>query len=149
MIKLTHLGELTKYFDVPDTAMEFLSRANTYTECGRYEFSEDCFVNVITCDTKEDCTGLMEAHVMFVDVQYMLDGEEKILYTPKEGLVQAKDYDEKKDRSFYAFETADEVTYTTGEGIVLYPAEAHLPGCAIDRSKSIKKAVIKIRYKGE
>ena len=149
MIKLTTLAELTKYFDIPATAMDFLKTANAQTECGRYEFNEDCFVNVITCDTKEDCTGLMEAHVVFVDVQYMLDGEEKILYTPKAGLVQAKDYDEKKDRSFYAFESADEVTYTTGEGVVLYPAEAHLPGCAIDKSKSIKKAVIKVRYKGE
>lgn len=149
MIKLNQLSELTKYFTVPESAMEFLSRANTYTECGRYEFSEDCFVNVITCDTKEDCTGLMEAHVVFVDVQYMLDGEEKILYTPKEGLPLAKDYDEKKDRSFYSFETADEITYETGEGVVLYPAEAHLPGCAITTSKHIKKAVIKIRYTGE
>ena len=145
MIKLNKLAELTKYFDIPETAMEFLANANASTECGKYEFSTDCFINVLTCDTKEDCTGLMEAHVVFVDVQYMLDGEEKILYTPKEGLKLEKDYDEKKDRSFYSFENADEVTYATGEGVVLYPAEAHLPGRAVGEPMTIKKAVLKIK----
>ena len=146
MIKLNTLSDLTKYFDVPQAAMDFLASANADTECGKYVFSDDCFINVLTCDTKEDCTGLMEAHVVFVDVQYMLNGEEKILYTPKEGLKLEKEYDDKKDRSFFSFEAADEVTYATGEGVVLYPAEAHLPGCAINKTQTIKKAVVKIRY---
>ncbi len=148
MIKINSYKELPKYFDVPAEALDFLATANADTECGKYLFNEDCFINVITCDTKEDATGLMEAHVLFVDVQYLLDGEEKILYTPKEGLKLEKEYDDKKDRSFYSFDNADIVTYKTGEGVILYPAEAHLPGCAVDKSMTAKKAVIKIRYKG-
>ena len=148
MIKINNYNELSKYFDVPQEALDFLANANADTECGKYVFNDDCFINVLTCDTKENCTGLMEAHIVFVDVQYLIDGEEKILYTPVDGLNLEKEYDEKKDRSFYSFENADVVTYKTGEAVILYPADAHLPGCATDKSKTIKKAVVKIRYKG-
>ena len=148
MIKINNYNELSKYFDVPQEALDFLANATADTECGKYVFNDDCFINVLTCDTKEDCTGLMEAHIVFVDVQYLIDGEEKILYTPVDGLKLEKEYDEKKDRSFYSFENADVVTYKTGEAVILYPADAHLPGCAVDKSKTVKKAVVKIRYKG-
>lgn len=146
MIKITNYQELTKYFNVPKEALDFLAKASKDTECGKYVFSDDCFINVITVDTTEEATKMMEAHVKFVDVQYLLDGEEKIYYTDKAPLELGQEYDEKKDRSFYKWTNADEVSYQAGEGVVLYPNEAHLPGCAVVKSQTIKKAVIKIRY---
>ena len=145
MIKITSYQELTKYFNVPKEALDFLAKANKDTECGKYIFSDDCFINVITVETTEEATKMMEAHVQFVDVQFMLDGEEKIYYTDKAALELGQEYDEKKDRSFYKWTQADEITYKTGEGVVLYQNEAHLPGCAVEKSQTIKKAVIKIR----
>ena len=149
MIKITNYQELSKYFDVPQAALDFLASANKDTECGKYVFSDDCFINVITVETTEEATKMMEAHVKFVDVQFMLDGEEKIYYTDKAPLELGQEYDEKKDRSFYKWTSADEITYQTGEGVVLYQNEAHLPGCAVNGAKTIKKAVIKIRYENQ
>ena len=146
MVKITNYQQLTEYFNVPQEALDFLASANKDTECGKYVFSDDCFINVITVETTKDATKMMEAHVKFVDVQYLLDGEEKIYYTDKTPLELGQEYDEKKDRSFYKWTKADEVCYKAGEGVVLYPIEAHLPGCAVNQSKTIKKAVIKIRY---
>ena len=145
MIKITNYQQLKAYFDVPQAALDFLASANKDTECGKYVFSDDCFINVITVETTADATKMMEAHVQFVDVQFMLDGEEKIYYTDKSALELGQEYDEKKDRSFYKWTKADEVSYKTGEGVVLYQNEAHLPGCAVDKPQTIKKAVIKIR----
>ncbi len=149
MIKITSYQELPQYFNVPQAALDFLASANKDTACGKYVFSDDCFINVITVETTKDATKMMEAHVQFVDVQFMLDGEEKIYYTDKTPLKLGQEYDEKKDRSFYQWTSADEVTYKTGEGVVLYPIEAHLPGCAVNDAKTIKKAVIKIRYENK
>ena len=145
MIRITNYQQLKAYFDVPQAALDFLASANKDTECGKYVFSDDCFINVITVETTADATKMMEAHVQFVDVQFMLDGEEKIYYTDKSALELGQEYDEKKDRSFYKWTKADEVSYKTGEGVVLYQNEAHLPGCAVDKPQTIKKAVIKIR----
>lgn len=145
MVKITNYQQLKAYFDVPQEALDFLANANKDTQCGKYVFSDDCFINVITVETTAEATKMMEAHVQFVDVQFMLDGEEKIYYTDKTALELGQEYDEKKDRSFYKWTKADEVTYKTGEGVVLYQNEAHLPGCAVGAPMTIKKAVIKIR----
>ena len=85
MIKITNLNELSNYFDIPAEALDFLLSINTETENKRYDFSEDCYINVQSVETKPE-TPLMEAHVKFVDIQCLIDGEEKIFYVKKEGL---------------------------------------------------------------
>lgn len=147
MIKITNLKDLQTYFpSVSDEAIEFLKNITESTENGKYPFGEDVFVNVQSVQTKTDENGKMEAHDVFVDFQYMVKGEEKILYAPKKNLPIIEEYNEVKDRAFYGFDKGEAVTYTDGEGVVLYPEEAHLPGLAVKESKLVKKAVMKIRY---
>ncbi|MBQ8320390.1 MAG: YhcH/YjgK/YiaL family protein [Clostridia bacterium] len=147
MIKLTNLQDLQKYFpSVTDEAIAFLKALSESTENGKYPFGPDVTVNVQSVQTKTDETAMMEAHDVFVDFQYMVSGEEKIIFTPKANLKIGKEYDEVKDRAFYVWEEGESVTYQSGEGVVLYPEEAHLPGLAVKESKLVKKAVVKIRY---
>lgn len=147
MIKITNLKDLQTYFpSVSDEAIEFLKNLTEQTENGKYPFGVDVFVNVQSVQTKTDESGMMEAHDVFVDFQYMVKGEEKIIYAPKKGLAVGEEYNEAKDRAFYRWEKGEAVTYTDGEGVVLYPEEAHLPGLAVNESKLVKKAVVKIRY---
>ena len=147
MIKINNLKDLQTYFpSVSDEAIAFLQSINEQTENGKYTFSEDVFVNVMSLQTKTDETAPMEAHDVYVDFQYMAKGEEKILYAPKKDLVITEEYNAVKDRAFYSFEKADPVVYKDGEGVVLYPEEAHLPGLAVNESRLVTKAVMKIRY---
>ena len=144
MIKLTNLDELTKHFDVSMEVIDFVKSINMDTECKKYEFSDSCYVNVQEVETKKE-TPLMEAHELFVDVQYLVSGEEKIFYTPKEGLPIQRPYSAGGDAALYDFdEKSDSVTYKSGEAIVLYPPEAHLPNRAAGEPMKIKKAIIKI-----
>jgi YhcH/YjgK/YiaL family protein len=96
------------------------------------------------CDTKTEAVP-MEAHEKFIDVQMVLMGEEKICVAEKASLEIVTPYDEAKDIAFYAWESAQEVNYRSGEAVVLYPAEAHLPGRAVNAPMTIKKAVLKIK----
>jgi YhcH/YjgK/YiaL family protein len=97
-------------------------------------------------ETKRE-TPLMEAHELFVDVQYLILGEEKIFYTPKEGLGVQRPYSESGDAALYDFdEKSESVSYKSGEAIVLYPPEAHLPNRAVGEPMKIKKAIIKIAF---
>lgn len=144
MIKITAIEEAKKYFEIPSEAIEFLKKANCDTENGRYYFGEFCYVNIQTCDTKLE-TPLMEAHEKYVDIQYLIDGEEKIFYTEKEGLGIRKPYSEGGDAALYNFdEKSEAVTYKSGEAVILYPEEAHLPNRAVTTLRTIKKAVVKV-----
>ena len=146
MIRIQDVKEITSYLNVPQDALKFVLSMTIDTPDGRYEFGTDCFVNVMHCDTKTEISP-MEAHEKFIDVQMVLAGEEKILVAEKASLEIVTLYDEAKDIAFYAWESAQEVNYRSGEAVVLYPAEAHLPGRAVNAPMTIKKAVLKLSAK--
>ena len=131
MIKLHNLQDLTQYVAVPQEALAFVQSMTVETHDGRYDFGTDCFVNVMHCDTKAE-SAPMEAHEKFIDVQMVLAGEEKIYVVDKAPLAVVTPYDETKDIAFYAWESAEAVIYRGGEAVILYPAEAHLPGRAVN-----------------
>jgi biofilm protein TabA len=89
----------------------------------------------------------MEAHETFVDVQCLIRGEEKILFTDKTALPTTVPYSAEKDAAFHSFTDAEAVTYKAGECVVLYPVEAHLPNRAVNEPMAIKKAVMKVNFK--
>ena len=146
MIKIQNLQELSAYLSVPREAFDFVLGMTADTPDGRYDFGADCFVNVMHCDTTAEIAP-MEAHEKFIDVQMVLAGEEKICVAEKAELDIVTPYDEAKDIAFYAWKTAEDVIYRSGEAIVLYPAEAHLPGRAVGAPMTIKKAVLKLSAK--
>ena len=88
----------------------------------------------------------MERHDKYVDVQFLLDGEEKVYYTDKADLTLKKPYDAVKDRCFFQYADSEAVVYEKGEAVILYTNEAHLPGVAPEGVgvKTIKKAVAKV-----
>ena len=143
MVKLHNLQDLTRYATVPQEALAFVQSMTVDTPDGRYDFGADCFVNVMHCDTKAG-SAPMEAHEKFIDVQMVLEGEEKIYVADKAPLAVVTPYDETKDIAFYAWESAEAVIYRSGEAVILYPAEAHLPGRAVSEPMTIKKAVLKL-----
>ena len=144
MIKIHNLKDLTTHLPIPQDALDFVLKMTADTPNGRYDFGADCYVNVMSCDTSADLAP-MEAHEKFIDVQMVLMGEEKICVAEKASLEIVTPYDEAKDIAFYAWESAQEVNYRSGEAVVLYPAEAHLPGRAVNAPMTIKKAVLKIK----
>lgn len=136
---------VSELLSVPTDAVVFLKTATPNTPNGRYDFGDTCYVNVMDCDTKEPTDdSLMETHERYVDVQFLIDGEEKFLCADKNGLMLAVAYNPQKDIAFYRFEHAVEVVCHTGEAIVLDTCDAHLPGCAVDGAKTVKKAVMKV-----
>ncbi len=145
MIKFSDFSELSSYLSIPSDAIAFVKNATRNTENKRYDFGADCYVNIMNCDTKHD-TPLMEAHEAYIDIQYLIDGEEKMLTSDKAELEIKTPYSEKNDCAFYCFpDKFDSAFYKSGEGIALFPNEAHLPNRAVGEAMNIKKAVIKLK----
>ena len=143
MIKITNHQDLKKYFNVPDAAIAFLAAISENTDNGRYPFGADCFINVMDCTTREELAD-MEAHDVYVDVQCLITGEERIYYSNRAPLTVTKPMNAEKDVGFFAYVPSPHVDYKAGECVVLYPEEAHLPGRAITASITAKKAVMKL-----
>ena len=91
--------------------------------------------------------ALAEAHEQYIDVMYMVEGCETICVKPVDQLRNVtKAYNPEIDALLA--ETDPDATFVhleAGSFIVLFPQDAHSPGCHIDTPSSVKKIVAKVR----
>ena len=128
------------------TALKFLSETDfSKIDLGRYELDGDnIFYMVQSYDTDPDKT-ISEAHRKYIDIQYMVEGEEIIgvadISCEKE-LTEAK---EENDVWFYNCET-EPLTLSAGKYMVLYPNDLHCPGVATKGTAlTCRKVVVKVK----
>jgi YhcH/YjgK/YiaL family protein len=127
-------------------ALKFLSETDfSKIELGRYELDGDnIFYMVQSYDTDPDKT-ISEAHKKYIDIQYMVEGEEIIgvadISEDKE-LTEAK---EENDVWFYNCKT-EPLTLSSGKYMVLYPNDLHCPGVATNGTAlTCRKVVVKVK----
>jgi biofilm protein TabA len=87
-----------------------------------------------------------ESHRKYIDLQYVIAGEVKIGVAPVSTATVIMPYDEAKDIANY---TAGGKYYiaTPAEFFLFFPQNAHRPDIKVDGYDTLKKLVIKIRYK--
>jgi len=115
---------------------------------GRVEIDgERVFALVQSCQTvAADDPIHFEAHRKYIDVQYVVAGEEVIGWASTGRLSVTADYDEAKEAWFGAL-AADDTTFVrlaAGELAVLYPTDGHAPRLAAGAPAAVKKIVIKV-----
>lgn len=114
-------------------------------EVGKYEIDgSDVFVLIQEYLGKEISDANCEAHKNYIDIQYIIAGEEYIGYAPVEGMEVIVPYDEAKDRYFVKWD-GTLLTYTKGMFSIFFPSDAHMPGVEKTSGIVIKKAVVKIK----
>ena len=85
-----------------------------------------------------------EAHRDYADIQFMLDGEESILWAPTETLTVVQPY--APDIEFYDLTPAPtDLVLTSGIFCVLFPQDAHAPCLQHGGPRTVRKAVVKVR----
>jgi YhcH/YjgK/YiaL family protein len=119
------------------TALEELSP-------GRHAIDgDDVFAMVSDYDTRTEGESQWEAHRVHVDVQYVIQGRERIGVAPLHAL-HLDPYDAEKDILF-ARGAGEFVTLTQGRFIVLFQHDAHMPGIVDGAREPVRKLVIKVR----
>lgn len=93
--------------------------------------------------TKPIQEGKLEAHRKYIDVQFILEGEELMGYAPFGGQPVSKAFDPEKDIGFYEG-AACFTLLRKGMFAILFPQDAHLPGRQADQPQYVKKIVIKV-----
>ena len=100
------------------------------------------FIQQVTTRPAEGAT--FEAHRNYLDVQYILEGEEYVGWAPLETVTEDVLYSSEKDIGFYTG-PAEIFRVTAGNCYVVFPEDAHMPGMHLDAPKSLKKIVIKLK----
>lgn len=133
---------------IPEDVLTFLKNMSKDIVPGRYEFSNDNFVNVETYNTKTLTDAKFEAHKKYADVQVLLSGQERIYYTKISSLTNDVVYNQDKDIMFYP-EPVLGTKYEVLDGtnfMFLAPEDAHAPQVCVDnQSEPVKKVVAKIK----
>ena len=107
------------------------------------------YVNVhgYTTLPRADCR--YEAHRRYVDLQYMIDGEEIIEWAPRHELTPSVSFDAEKDLGFYQMPAAGRASLhlLPRHFAVFFPEDAHMPKVQANGPRALKKLVVKIDRK--
>ena len=113
-------------------------------EDGRYEIDGDnIYINIQTYLTKNNAD--FEAHRKYIDIQYIISGEEKIGVVDYLACTTTIPYDEEKDIEFLKG-SGKYHSLKKGEIMILNSEDAHKPSISIDIDKpqKVRKAVVKV-----
>ena len=111
---------------------------------GRYEINENIYANVQSYMTKDDAP--YEAHKDYIDIQYMINGEELSGVTDYSNCSTKEEYNKEKDIEFLNPPQNEEFfKIKDGEFFVFFPHDAHKPAIKVKDNKSVKKVIVKVR----
>ena len=126
--------------------LEWLRDVNPDIEIGVYVLSPRVKAIVSEYTTKEINENGYEAHRDWIDVQYVIKGEEHIRCLPLENLTESLPYNASKDAAFYVEHSLKGLELAIGNGFfaVFFPQDGHMSGLMIERKKKVKKVVVKV-----
>lgn len=124
-----------------------LEELNENIRDGRYEIKgNDIYAMVQSYMTDTTENKKLESHRRYIDVQYIVSGIEVIEWIPTGGLRVMTPYSDENDVIFYHIaEGMSPLVLTPGMFAVFYPADAHMPGCFLDKPEAVRKIVVKVK----
>lgn len=129
-----------------DKAFAYLKNTDLNTlSTGRHVIDgDDVFAIVTEAPTKDYEKTAFESHRKYIDLQYVISGEEKMAKAPVGSVTVNKPYDEKADIAYYIGE-GKIYTVPAGMFMLFFPTEAHRPNITPGGNKVVKKIVIKVK----
>jgi len=113
---------------------------------GRYELDgANIFVIVDEYTTKDEEETRFEAHKEYIDIQYLVYGEEKIGIIPLINTKEIIPYDSIKDITFLYSEQNNYHVALPDRFFVFFPEDAHRPCVKTNENSKVRKVVIKIK----
>ncbi len=129
--------------------LEWLRDVNPDIKKGVYELSPRVKAIVSEYTTKEVNENGYEAHRDYIDIQYLISGQEKICCLPLEYLKETKAYNKEIDAAFYeeVYVQTQEMAIGNGYFAIFFPQDGHMPCLCVDKPTKVKKIVLKLKIK--
>lgn len=123
-------------------AFRFIETVDPAIEPGRYELSGEMYALVQSYQTQPVAGALFEAHRDFIDIQYIMEGIERIDYAPVTDL-EAGEYQSGKDYLPLKGK-GQSFLLDSGKFGIFLPQDAHLPSRMVEKPEPVKKIVVKV-----
>lgn len=130
-----------------EKALKYLQNTDLTTfNCGKHILDNDIiFVSIQDYNTKSISEAKFEAHKEYIDIQFIIKGQEKLGFGNIKDFTPVTKYDKEKDIIFLegkgSFVTANEKDF-----LIFTPEDAHMPSLTPHKSSVfVKKAVVKIK----
>jgi len=143
---LNRYSALNPYFPAAFAALKELAEKPFVK--GRHEVDGDnIYVNAIEYDTHPLEGALAEAHVQYIDVMWLVSGQEQLAYYPTPGLKEiTMEYDAAGDALLAKVEKDSTlVQFRPGSVVILFPEDAHAPGLDLEGTNHVTKLIAKVR----
>lgn len=114
---------------------------------GKYVLDGDhVYVLVSEGNTKDLKDTKWEAHLKYIDIQYVIKGKEKIGVATLAKADRMEPFNSGKDIGFFNLPESEGKYYVAepGKFFIFFPQDAHRPGVRAEESEWVKKVVIKI-----
>ncbi len=115
-----------------------------------YDVSDGIYANVQELETKLPHLAKFEAHREYIDIQYVIKGNERMDFSLVDDFISDVPYDTKKDVEFLKLKDdsfcPNTINVHKGDFAIFFPHDVHAPmlscneGCEI-----IKKVIVKIK----
>ena len=148
---LNHIEQQVAITSALKKAIDFLRRLDVdgLTD-GKVEIDgEDVFAIVQKYETVMSDVPKLECHKKYIDVQYIVSGEEIIGWAPSGQMTTTETYDAYKDICFGTVPKGQitPVYLQAGQLAVLFPEDGHAPRLAATAPSCVLKIVIKVQVR--
>lgn len=129
-----------------EQAFHFLKSANLQElPLGKQELEgEHLYVSVAEYFGKQKPDALYESHKKYIDIQYIIKGEEIMGLTTLDKVTVRTPYNEEKDIAFYDFDGGDYLKATPEKFFLFFPEDVHRPSITTGDSVLVRKIVVKV-----
>jgi YhcH/YjgK/YiaL family protein len=112
---------------------------------GQHEIDgKDLYLILGSNQTKPADKGIWEAHRLYADIQYVIQGTERMGWAPLDAMKVSKPYEEADD--YLLCEGAGSyLDVQAGNFCIFLPEDVHMPGLAAGQPAMVRKAVVKVR----
>ena len=111
---------------------------------GRTDLAEGLYVDVHREKTRPLGRTKWEAHRLYADIQYIVEGREAIFW---ESLDRTEPGEYQADKDFLPVEVESwvDIEVPAGQFVVFFPEDAHRPGIEIPGVEPVLKLVVKVK----
>lgn len=143
------LTNATRYYGLGPKfkkAFDYLQQTDfSKVEKGKYEIEgTDIFAIVNEYDTIATAGEQMESHRKYIDVQYIVSGEELIGHDFLQQQTPSKAYDDTADFMLFAETPVFFSRLQQGMFSIFFPTDLHMPNIKVGEPAPVKKVVMKI-----
>lgn len=129
-----------------------MANFNADSALGKFDVDgENQFVMIFNDSTSPAEERRQELHGKYLDIQIVLAGQEKMVFSNLAAPQGSAEWLEGKDIAFLPLgqQGLEEKSFimNAGDFVVFYPGELHKPMCAVGENAPVKKAVVKILVK--